>query len=158
MKGLNKIIVMILIVVNLFGGIIKNTIKDRLFIKSMFVKLIKITFTTLAIKLFSLSLTHFTGYQIYAVAMAFYSLGIPTLILLLGIDKADSLDRRKNEDTYNVISLIWMFPISILFAIFKSFFPSFIIAVMVFAIKSGIDKFVKTKVIKWNEKYVHNFA
>ena len=158
MKGLKNTIIMILMVVTVFGNVVKDTIKDRLFIKSIFVKVVKITFTTLAIKLFRLSLMYFTVYQTYAVAMAFYSFGIPALILLLGIGSANSLDRRKNEDTYNIISLIWMFPISILFAIFESFLPSFIIAVMVSVIKIGIDKFLKAKLIKWNERYVHGFA
>lgn len=133
---------------------IKKIIIDK---RTREVTIVKFEFTFILTQIVKLSLNFLSPLNLLKFIPAIDTFGIIILLLALDIAPADN-NNPERDLTYNVMSLLWMIPISVLFTIICKFMSNLIITCCICIIKFCIDQFLKSKVKKCNENYLKSIA
>lgn len=133
--------------------------KDEKERKNFFVKVVMIVLLFAVTQLIRMVFYHFTKIELFALVAGLYPYIVLIPLLIFKIKPAGSLNRVDNEQAYEIISLLWAYPIAIIFTIIsislQGILPAILITCLVFAVKSIINSNIKTEIIAKNERFIH---
>lgn len=161
MKFLKKVKKIIAEKVESIMNSIKEAIKTATYSKeNLLVKIATFAFIFVATTFIKFSYNNCTPMQLIGVIIGCYSFGIVGLFAIFQPNSANSAIRYVNEPVYDLISIIWSYPLAIIvaiitLAIFGTAQP-LLITVMVTGIKFVINLLIKKQVVDANELYIHS--
>lgn len=162
LKKVLAFVVAIIMNVNMKMDTIKqyvNKLKDKQSRRNLIVKIGIIGIVFGMTKLFGIANKYYTGMEMFALALGLHPFVLIGAMLIFRIKPAESLNQEDNESTYDAISLVWSYPIAMLFSAIScaltGIVPSLIITGVVFGIKYIINSEIKSELIDANELYLH---
>lgn len=134
-------------------------LKDKKTLRNLGIKIIMISFVFVLTKSFGVACQRFDWYEIFAIYVGIFPYALFAVMIAFQVAPAESLDRKDNEKTYEVISFAWTYPVAILFAAISvalnGILPAMIITIAICGIKFLINSTIRGYIVEENERYLH---
>lgn len=130
--------------------------------KNFLVKVFTIAFVFGVSMFLKLSYYDYLPMNWFGIINGMYGLGVIGLFVIFQPHPADSLNRYANEPAYDLISLLWVYPIAMCVAaitigLFGVAQP-FIVTIITMGIKFVVNGRIKNALVKKNEEYIRTNA